>query len=837
MNRKHRRHQITFQPRHVAAPIAASTAEADSGAAEAALAAAIKHHQAGELKEAAALYRKILEARPGHAEALHLLGVIALQTGRPKIAASLIAKAVARQPDFAEAHSNLGVALVNLGKLDEAVAAFRQAVSLKPDYAEAHANLGAALKNLGQIDEAVASYRKAIALKPDNAEAHNDLGAALKDQGKLDEAVASYRKAIALRPDHAEAHGSLGVALANQGRLDEAVASFRQAVSLRPDHAEAHGNLGNALKDQGKLDEAIASYRKAIACNPNLAEAHYNFGLALKRQGRLDEAVASYRTAIALKPDSAKAHNNLGIALKAQGKPDEAAAAHQRAIALKPDFAKAHNNLGNALRDQGELDKAVAFFRKAIALDPDFAWAHNNLGGALARQGKQEEAVTSRRTAIALKPELADAHSNLLLALNYANGISEEVLFAEHLEFDERHARPLAAHIQPHRNNLDPARRLKIGYVSPDFRGHSVAFFIEPVLERHDHEACEIFCYYNHGRGDEVTERLRRYADHWLGCAGMTDEVLADRIREDRIDILVDLAGHTAKNRLLVFARKPAPVQATWIGYPNTTGLAAMDYRITDANLDPMGKTEQYYAEELARLPIHACFRPPADSPDVGALPAVKAGYVTFASFNNFAKITPEVMALWARILKGVRNSRLIMMNVAQGEAESHVRQTFANNGIADGRLNLMQRIPFVEFLEFHNSVDIGLDTFPYNGGTTTRLGLWMGVPYITLAGATARSRTGTQLLSHVGHPELIATTPKEYVRRAVDLATDVGRLRELRAGLRGRMARSPFTDGERITRSLETAYRGMWARYCNREHEQTDSIELGEENGADRRF
>ncbi|MCH7889640.1 MAG: tetratricopeptide repeat protein [Proteobacteria bacterium] len=719
------------------------------------------------------------------------------RAGRFREAEALYRRILETQPDHAEALHLLGVIALQTGRHKIAADLFAKAVARKPDFAEAHCNLGVAVVNQGKLGEAVASFRQAVSLKPDFADAHSNLGTVLKNLGKLEEAVAAYRKAIALRPDYTEAHFSLGVALKRLGRLDEAVVSYRTALALKPDFAEAHNNLGNALKQQNKFADAVTSYREAIALKPDFAEAHYNCGNALRALRRRDEAAVSYR----------------------------------KAIALKPDHAGAHSNLGNVLTQQGKLEEAVASHRKAIALMPDLAEALTKRGGAPKGQGRDEATIASQRKALELNSDFASFHSNLLLALNYADGISNEDIFAEHLEFDERHARPLAAHIQPHRNDPDPARRLKIGYVSPDFRRHSVAFFIEPVLERHDHEGCEIFCYYNHRRVDEVTERLRRYADHWIGCAGMTDEALADRIRKDRIDILVDLTGHTANNRLLVFARKPAPVQATWLGYPNTTGLAAMDYRITNADLNPMGETEQFFTEELVRLPIHAGFRPPPDSPDVGALPAVKAGYVTFASFNNFAKITPAVMALWARILKGVKSSRLIIMNVTPGEAESHVRQTFANNGIADGRLILMQRIRFAEFLELHNSVDIGLDTFPYNGGTTTRLGLWMGVPYITLAGAVQRSRVGARLLSHVGHPELIATTPKEYVRRAVDLATDIGRLRELRAGLRGRVARSFSTDGELLTRSLETAYRKMWTRYCNREHEQNCSIEIGEEH------
>ena len=531
--------------------------------------------------------------------------------------------------------------------------------------------------------------------------------------------------------------------------------------------------------------------------------------------------MAAFHKALELKPDYANAHNNLGNALKDQGKLEDAVAAFHKALELKPDHAEAHSNLGSALKEQGKLDEAVAAFHKALELKPDHAEAHSNLGSAFKDQGKLEDAVACYRRALEFNPDRAEIHSNLLLTLNYANGINNEVIFAAHLKFGEQHALPLAASIQPHKNDQNPRRRLRIGYVSPDFCNHSVAYFIEAILEHHEHGHFEIFCYYNHAQVDEVTERLRRYADHWTDCVGMTDEMLADRVREEQIDILVDLAGHTAKNRLLVFARKPAPVQVTWIGYPNTTGLATMDYRITNANVDPIGKAEQFYTEELVRLSCNVCFRPPAESPKIGDLPAVKAGYITFASFNNFAKITPDMMALWARILRSVNHSRIVIMNVTHGQMEKYVRQIFSKYGIAETQLILMGRIPFSKYLEIHNRVDIGLDTFPYNGGTTTRLGSWMGVPHITLAGASARSRVGAGLLSHIGHPSLIATTSEEYVQRAVELANDIGRLQELRKGLRNRMARSPFTDGTRITRSLEGAYRRMWERYCNSEQSQ----------------
>ncbi len=533
--------------------------------------------------------------------------------------------------------------------------------------------------------------------------------------------------------------------------------------------------------------------------------------------GRLPQAESIYQGILQTDPNQPVALHLLGVIAHQVGKNDIAVDLITKALTIKPDYAEAHNNLGLSLQDLGKLDEAIASYRKALTIRPNFAEAQNNLGNALKDIGKLDEAVTSYHRAVAIKPDYAKAHSNLLLTLNYRSDLSDDEVFYEHLRWNEQHALPLTARIQPHLNDQDPERRLRIGYVSPDFREHSVAYFIEPTLQHHDYNRFEIFCYYNYTQVDETTERLRRYADHWTDCVGMTDDVLADRVRKDQIDILVDLAGHTAKNRLLVFARKPAPVQVTWMGYPNTTGLAAMDYRLTDAYLDPIGKTEQLSTEELVRLPVSACFRPPLESPDIGDLPALEAGYVTFASFNNFSKVTQNVMATWARILRAVNGSRLVIMNVNDGETERYVRQTFSNNGIANTRLNLMKVMPFFEYLEFHNSVDIGLDTFPYNGGTTTCNGTWMGVPHITLAGTSARSRVGVALLSHIGDSNLIASSPDQYVQFAVELANDIGRLGQLRKGLRDGMVRSPLTDARHLTRALEAAYRKMWESHCNR--------------------
>jgi len=813
---------------------------------------AIQHHQAGRLAEAEGIYRQILAMEPRHADALHMLGVIAHQVGRNDVAVEMILNAIAlvpcaapyfsniglalsglgrvaeavvayRQaiqlkPDYAEAHYNLGTALTGPEQIAEAVAAFRNAVQLKPDYAEAHNNLGVALKRLGQIDEAIAAYRRAVQLKPDYAEAHNNLGTALSDQGRIEEAVVAYRRAIQLKPDFAEALSNLGNAIMELSHIDEAVAAYRRAIELKPGEAEVHYNLGNALSDQGRTEEAIDEYRRAIGLKPEFADAHKNLGVALQQQGRTDEAMPVFRRAIELRPEDAEAHSNLGNALKERGHLDEAVAAGRRAIELKPDHAVAHANLGNAIKELGHIDEAMAAYRLAIRLKPDFPEAHNNLGSALKDQGLIEEAIPAFRDALKLRPDFAEAHSNLLLSLHYLPGLDPEEVFREHRRWEEVHAQPLAKLIGKHGNDPDPERRLRVGYVSPDFREHSVAFFLETLLAAHDRGQVEIFCYADLMREDRITERLRQHAGQWRRITGMTDSQVADQIREDGIDILVDLAGHTAHHRLLAFARKPAPVQVTWLGYCDTTGMRAMDYRLTDGYADPPGTTEHLHSERLVRLPgIFACFRPAEESPPVGPLPALERGHVTFGSFHMLAKLNDALIAVWAGILRQVPGSRLLLVAAGLDEATCQHRyaKCFSDHGIDPQRLEFRGRQALSAYLALHQAVDVLLDCHPHSGHTVGCHALWMGVPVVTLAGKTYCSRMMASVLMNLGMADWIARTPAEYVKLVREIATELPRLAALRSGLRERMRNSPLLDASRFARNVEQAYREMWRAWC----------------------
>ena len=771
----------------------------------------------GKLGEAIAVYRQAVHIKPDHAEAHFSLGVALKERGKVDEAIAAYRQAISIKPSYAEAHSNLGNALKERGSLDEAIAAYRQAIRVKPDFAEAHYNLSDALKGRGKLDEAIAAYCQAISVKPDFAEAHSNLGNALKERGSLDEAVGAYRQAIRIKPDFAEAHYNLGVALKEQGKVDEAIAAYRQAITVKPDYPEAHSNLGVALKEQGKVDEAIAAYRQAISIKPDYAKALCNLGVALNERGELGEAIAAYRQAISIKPDYAEAHSNLGNALKERGGLDEAIAAYRQAISIKPDFLEAHYNLGNALKERGKFNEAIAAYRQAARIKPDFAEAHSNLSVALKEQGKLDEAIATFRQAISIKPDLAEVHSNLMMCLHYSSSVGNADVHAEALEFGRRYDAGVGT--APHNNVRDPHRRLRIGYVSADFRYHPVGYFLSSVLSAHDHAVTEIYCYSNQVTDDDMTVRLRACADQWRSISSVPDIDAAALIRRDAIDILVDLSGHTAGNRLTMFALRPAPVQVSWLGYFGTTGLSSIDYILADRFIVPEGE-QKYFTEAVWHLPgSYLCYAPHDFDVRVALPPALNDGNVTFGCFNNRAKITANTVSIWASILRRLDGSRLFLKNKSLADTvvgETLVAQ-FAAHGIAPDRLILEGHSPLAEALEAYNRVDIALDPFPFGGGTTTAQTIWMGVPVVTLRGDRWVGRMSESILSAVGLPELVAANEIEYVEIALRLAADLPGLAERRSALRSLVEGSAFCNGVGFTRQLEAAFRGMWNAWCRR--------------------
>ena len=495
---------------------------------------------------------------------------------------------------------------------------------------------------------------------------------------------------------------------------------------------------------------------------------------------------------------------------------DNNSACYQTALALKPGYAEAHINLGSVLQSRGNLDEAVACYRQALSLKPGYAEAHSNLGGALKDQGLLEEAVVCYQQALALKPGSAVTHSNLVYTLYFCPDYDASMIHDAHRLWNQQHALPLATHIRPHNNDRTPHRRLRIGYVSPNFHAHPVGLFVLPLLESHNHEDFEIVCYSSVEVQDQFTSRFCSHADTWRKVLGFSDEQVANTVRQDRIDILVDLTLHMNKNRLLVFARRPAPVQVTYLGYCGTTGMSAMDYRLTDPYLDPPNQTGEFYSEQSIWLPeTYWCYRPMLTAPDVNALPALRNGYFTFGCLNNFGKVTVPTLEAWCRLLKTMPQSRLLL-HAKIGSHRDRVRDFFSEQGISPERLLFAEMVPTSEYFQLYGKVDVALDPFPYNGGTTTFDAMWMGVPVVSLAGQTSVGRAGLSILSNVGLEALVARDVDEYVLIARDLANDLPRLAQLRECLRQRMEVSPLMDSPRFARNIEAAYRRMWQQWCD---------------------
>jgi protein O-GlcNAc transferase len=820
-----------------------------------ALAIGTQLHKAGRLNEAERAYRQVLSADPGNPHALHQLGLLALQARRFETAIDLIGQAVRADRQQAAFHANLGEAHRHSGNAAEAEACFRRALKMQPRLDKVHGLLAIVLREQGKLDEAADALRQALRQTPDDAEIRTRLGIVLEEQGKLGEAEVCFRRALRSNAKAADVHFRLAGVLGAQGRREEAAASYRKALELKPDYFEAHNNLATILKDQKNFDEAERHFQTAVRLKPDDPAPYVNLGLLRESQQRLDEAVARFREALAVDPRCTLAQHSLGGVLKKQAKYPEAMAAYQAAIEIDPGFAQAHLGLGYLHLTRGMIEQAIACCAEAIRLDPNCADAYNNLGVAMAEEGRHDDAIVNCQRAIELRPESPTAHanvavslqalgrldeaieyhrqavalsdgaddagrhSNLLYIMNYHPRYDAATLFAEHRAWGKRWADPLTAASFPHDNDRVPDRRLRLGYVSPHFRAHAVNFFSEPILASHDHTACEVFCYsdLSPDQEDETTRRLRGYADHWRSTLGQGDNQLARQVRGDRIDILVDLTGHiSGGKRMLLFARKPAPIQVSYIGYQNTTGMLAMDYRLTDAYSDPPGVTDALYTEKLVRLPTtFFCYRPSPDAPEVGELPAAAAGHVTFGSVNAFNKITPDVLKAWAEILLRVPNSRLIIRGDMTESLQRRLLETFAGHGVGAERMELVNRLPRPLYLELIKRMDIALDPFPFNGHTTTCDCLWQGVPVVTLSGQTYAQRFGGSGLKTLGLDELIADTRERYQQIAVDLAGDVERLAGLRATLRERMAASPLLDSATFTRNLEAAYRRMWQAWC----------------------
>lgn len=622
---------------------------------------------------------------------------------------------------------------------------------------------------------------------------------ALFAQGRFDEVLAKARALTRQFPQDGFGWKVIGVVLSKTGQTEEGLAAMQRAAALAPDDVEVHNNLGTMLLELGQTDKAEAHCRRAIELAPNNATAHRHLGNALQEQGRLVEAVACFRASLAIEPDHPPTLNNLGVALIDLDQADEATLHYQSALRIQPESAEFHNNLGTALQRCGRFDEAIARYRRALSIKPDFA----------------------------------RAHSNLLMLLNHDPATSPEMLAAEQRRFASVHEAPHRPHWPDHANTRDPDCSLRIGFVSADLRYHAIANFIEPIFAHIVRSpALTVFIYSNHSVEDQVTRRFQAWLPNWRKVATMSDSALAALIAADQIDILVDLSSHTAGNRLPVFARKPAPLQVSWMGMPGTTGLTAMDYYFSDQSFLPPGQFDQRFTEKIVFLPGSAPFLPSELAPPVNPLPALTNGYLTFGSFNRLIKLSPVTVGLWASLLQALPDARMMLGGFTHDEEISLLSQWFDGHGIGRYRLSFQGRRPMADYLALHHHVDLCLDTFPYNGGTTTCHALWMGIPTLTMTGDFIPSRTGAAVLSHVGMDPFIAANPEEFVAKGVSCARNLESLAAIRHGLRECMRHSTLCRPERIAAGVEQAFRTMWRRWCAGQPAESFTVHLPTEHG-----
>jgi protein O-GlcNAc transferase len=784
---------------------------------------AFAEHRAGRLAEAELLYRDVLCADPRQPDAHYNLGVLAFVAGKAQVALPHFKAALEANPQQAQYWLSVIETLMNVGQIGAARQMLQQALSLGLN-GEPAEQLKARL-GVGQTVPAalpIATHRK-NAKKPPKGNKLSRPGRgkpspqeeselfALFNNGRHAELEARCHALLERHPQSGVVWKTLGFALLEQGK--DALEAAQHAARHLPEDAEVHNILGNILSDLGRHAEGAASLRRALALEPNFHEAHSNLGKVLSKLGLLTEAEASLRHALALKPDYPKALNNLGMLLSDLGRHTEAEASLRQALALKPDFPEALSNLGSVLCDLGRHAEAEASLRHALALNPDNPEALSNLGNVLSELGNHEEAEGSYRQALTLMPDYPEAHSNLLFIQNYSIRNSFEQRLADAQHYGALVTRKAAGAPPPPRCIGTP-QSLRVGLVSGDLRHHAVGFFLENVLACIDRRRVELVAYPTQPKTDELSARLRSACVAWTSLYGLSDAAAAAQIRADGIHVLIDLAGHTSHNRLPLFAWKPAPVQAAWIGYLATTGVAQMDYVLGDPHATPLAE-DHHFVERIWRLPeCYSCFTPPATAPEVTPLPALVNGYVTFGCFNNFAKVNNTVITLWAQLLRALPEARLILKarQLANEKRRQGCFAQFEAQGIAAERVILESYSPgHAEFLAAYHRVDIALDPFPYTGCTTSCESLWMGVPVLTLRGSNFLSHAGESIAHNTGQADWIAADAAEYIAKAVHFAGDLSRLATLRASLRAQLVQSPLLDAPRFARHLEDALWGMW--------------------------
>ena len=695
------------------------------------------------------------------------------------------------------------------GQWAAAVAAWDEVLSNAPRDAAALANKAAGLRRLGKAADARHCYETAIGIDAGNVSIWFNYGNLLHAERALDAAEQAFRRALDLQPGHVPSLVNLGRLLRDRSRPDEAMAQYQVALQLDPEQAQAHRGLARLLHQQARLVEARPHYEKALQYFPAEASLRSDFGVLLNKLGAHEAAREQWLHCLRIDAHNAVALNNLGALARQLRQPVEALPWLERAHALQPEDPMTVSNLAQVLLDLGQITRGQSLVERVVQRQPEHPDLQLTLGFALVHQGRIDEAIDAFISAADHAPQAGAPLSNALFSSLYRDDRRPEDDTDFHQRIARRLSKPPIAGIAPF-PALPPPTALRVGFVSPDFRSHPVACFFAPLLEHFDRQRIETVCYSVTLTEDAVTERIRAATHHWRGCANLPDEVLAAQIRADRCEILVDLAGHTAQNRLTLFRARPAPIQATYMGYPGTTGLPEMDWLIADDTLIPPGQ-ERGCSEQVARLDRPwICYAPLGVTPAVAPAPCVNHGYVTFGSLNNYPKLSEQTVSLWARVLAAVPESRLLLRALALADPvlRAQVPQRFAVHGVDPSRVLALPPVNGqAATLAAYGEIDIALDPLPFNGFTTSCDALWMGVPIITLPGEHYRTRVGQALLQAIGETDCIARDTEDYVAIAQRLAGDREALAVARRQRRARFQSSPLGQSADLAGSMSALF------------------------------
>jgi len=724
-----------------------------------------------------------------------------------------------RSSDLASADSAIaeGNRAEEKGDFSAACEHYREAVAAAPAYAKAHLNLAIGLEARGEIELACRSYETALDFDPMDESANYNLGRNLFSKNALVEAETFLRRAIAVNPAFTDARVVLSRLLESRGDLAAAANELEFALKGRPDYAGALRNYADVLAKLNRLDDAESAMRRAVALEPDNFDTNYKLGCLLIQADRPAEAESFLCEALRKKPNSVESMVSLFYVYRAQGSYKAAAVQAEAALKLRPDWVDLLFDYGAIMGRLARRTEAEAAFRRILELDPTYVRAYQMLGAVLVARGHVKDALEIFSLGRSRCVDAFDLESPELFALNCRDDISAEELFARHADFGQRLAKLEPVRFERYENDRDPDRRLRVGFVSPDFQFHVVSSFLLPLLQYRDRTKTQVYCYSSGETADSVTQLLVEQSDMWRNINKIPPREVADLIHSDRIDILIDLAGHSGVPNLRVFAQRPAPVQATWLGYLNTTGLTSIDYRISDNVCDPPGLTDRFHTEKLIRLPhTQWCYHPIAQVEAQREAPVERNGYVTFGSFNQPAKISPTVRKLWAEILAQLPDSRLRIVGVANERAGEDLYRDFAATGVERQRITMIPYAAPEDYFAQYGQVDIALDTMPFSGGTTTCDAILMGVPVITAPGPRSWSRSAASVLATVGLKDWIADSEEGYVRRAIQFAREVSTIASLRRSLRSRISESTLMDGKQFAIDMQEAWRHMWISWCS---------------------